>query len=492
VRHATPNTPDNAIKNDPMAAIYALSLGDFGVDSLMTDDLKAKLNAQRAKRPSNKATNTLVLPQTNNGLQPQQLHNQLSELVDIYSIDKTMALLGFEADQGYVLFDSVAASLAEMFRADACHLLQINQQPSGKQSLAVSGSSLVGLHGTDHGRELTVPLHPHPASNLNSGAQTCWDAWLSLPEAVGLNHTPKKPLPTLDLFTPYRPNQQHPKALLVAPLKLGQKQLGLLVLEQWTSTSFDGPQLRLATHAGQLFVASLNLQQWIGQAQHHLSGWGAQASPVGDRRGGERHLNELQSLRAQLTESIADLGQCQHAFVEALAGLMDSRYPFMQGHSQRVANTAKQVAQAMGLCDKTTELVYYAGLLSTLGKLRLPANLLNKQTHLTQAEWQLLQQYPNMGVELLLQIHFLSDVIPLVHSQAERWNGSGGPQGLSGEAIPLGARIIAVADAYHAMRHDRPYRKHKALHHRQAMAVLNNEASIKWDPNVVAALAGVL
>ena len=109
---------------------------------------------------------------------------------------------------------------------------------------------------------------------------------------------------------------------------------------------------------------------------------------------------------------------------------------------------------------------------------------------LSKEEWEKLQNHPNVGVNLLMNINFLSEVIPYIHYHKERWDGCGEPEGLKGQSIPFGSRIIAVADAYTAMTSDRSYRD--AMDKAEACEIIKSEAGKKWDPDVVNALFEVL
>ena len=121
--------------------------------------------------------------------------------------------------------------------------------------------------------------------------------------------------------------------------------------------------------------------------------------------------------------------------------------------------------------------------MQNIGKITLPKALFEKKERLSAEEWQALQNHPNIGVSLLMKINFLSEVVPYIHYHKEHWDGTGLPEGLSGNSIPLGSRIIAVAEAYTALTSDRPYRK--ALSKKEAIKVLKEEAGTKWDPEIV-------
>ncbi|MCK7470086.1 MAG: HD domain-containing protein [Desulfomicrobium escambiense] len=144
------------------------------------------------------------------------------------------------------------------------------------------------------------------------------------------------------------------------------------------------------------------------------------------------------------------------------------------------------MAEYLELNEKTIDLIYYAGLLQNIGKITLPDQIFSNKGKLSAEDWNKLQNHPNVGVSLLMKINFLSEVVPYVHYHKERWDGQGEPEGLSGLSIPLGSRIIAVADAYQAMRSNRAYRK--PLSKEEVLDLIKQESGIKWDPIVVDAL----
>ena len=141
-----------------------------------------------------------------------------------------------------------------------------------------------------------------------------------------------------------------------------------------------------------------------------------------------------------------------------------------------------EICSELGLNEKTKDLVYYAALLRNIGKITLPIEIFDKKGELTKEEWAKLYNHPNIGVNLLMSINFMAEVIPYIHYHKERWNGTG-REGLSGQSIPLGSRIIAIADAYCALTTDRTYRK--AMSVEKALEIMREEASIKWDPMLV-------
>lgn len=426
---------------DAFEAILALNMGDFVAEHLISDDLLDKIHHAI-------------------GNDPQRLKRQLEELVQIYSLNNTLSLLGFDDHQDTVLFDSIAASLTAMVPVDACHIFQTLWQDDKATFLSLTGTSVSGV--SPHRSQLGYPL----SDKSNLLVEAYEDGFPAVFEALS-SDTPG--------WTPLGPlGQDNVKALIAVPLKHGLKAMGLMVFECYAPTSFPQEAIDLAEATANVFVVSVHLQKALEKAQFLM----AQATPA---------LDEMRSTRAQITELIGDLGRWQQFFVESLAMAIDARNEYTYGHSQGVAAIAKQLAEALGLNEKTVDLVYYAGLLSSLGKINVPQAILTKEEALTPSEMETLKQSPNVGVGILMKMNFLSEVIPYVDYQKERWNGENSPHGLSGKSIPIGARIIAVADAYHALTNPRPYRE-QPMSSAEALTVLQGEAGVKWDPIVVAAL----
>jgi len=134
--------------------------------------------------------------------------------------------------------------------------------------------------------------------------------------------------------------------------------------------------------------------------------------------------------------------------------------------------------------------VELGALLHDIGKIRVPESILLKAGPLTDEQWEVMRSHPEVGERILAPMQSLEDVLPIVRSSHERWDGTGYPDGLAGEAIPLGARIVAVCDAYHAMVEDRPYRK--ALSRGDAIEEMRNAGGSQFDPDCVNALLEVL
>jgi diguanylate cyclase (GGDEF)-like protein len=168
---------------------------------------------------------------------------------------------------------------------------------------------------------------------------------------------------------------------------------------------------------------------------------------------------------------------------EALASVLAPQ-PHHRGRpSDMIASLATGIALEMGLPREEIERIRVASLLHDLGKLAVPSEILDKPTALSDGEWQAIGEHPRIGQVILEQASSLREAIPVVLHHHERFNGGGYPHGLRGNEIPIGARIVSVADAYHAMVHDRPYKT--ALGHAAALAELRANAGTQFDPEVV-------
>lgn len=174
------------------------------------------------------------------------------------------------------------------------------------------------------------------------------------------------------------------------------------------------------------------------------------------------------------------------SFIRTLAASLDARDDNTAGHSARVGAISSGIARFMGLSEAETRLIYYAGLLHDYGKIGIRDDVLLKPAELTPEEYEHIKQHPLHTFRLLSKIRFPEDLseIPLVASaHHERWDGTGYPDGLRGEEIPLGSRIVAVADAYDALTEDRCY--HEAWLPERAVEELIGRAGSYFDPAVI-------
>jgi putative nucleotidyltransferase with HDIG domain len=198
------------------------------------------------------------------------------------------------------------------------------------------------------------------------------------------------------------------------------------------------------------------------------------------------HGERLTAQRRQ-TASMVEL---RRAVTRALAQLMEERDPSTQDHLRRVHRLCIGVGKSLEMSDTSLETLAAAALLHDIGKISVPENILNKPGTLTAVEMDRVKRHPIVGAEIVQALPFRHALAPLVRHHHERWDGDGYPDGLTGERIPLGARILATVDCYDALTSDRPYRK--ALDHREAAAFLEREAGAMFDPDVVDALLDYL
>jgi diguanylate cyclase (GGDEF)-like protein len=184
--------------------------------------------------------------------------------------------------------------------------------------------------------------------------------------------------------------------------------------------------------------------------------------------------------RAQATA----LGQwASDTATQALASVLAPQPQHRGRPSDMIASLATGIALEMGLPRDEIERIRIASLLHDLGKIAIPEEILDKPSTLSDTEWQTIGEHPRIGQVILEQASSLREAIPVVLHHHERFNGGGYPHGLRGTEIPMGARIVAVADAYHAMVHNRPYSA--ALAHEQALEELRSHAGTQFDPKVV-------
>ncbi len=172
--------------------------------------------------------------------------------------------------------------------------------------------------------------------------------------------------------------------------------------------------------------------------------------------------------------------------IETLALAIEAKDETTSEHLQRVRVYAMELAQDLGLSDDEKEALQAASVLHDIGKLAVPEHIISKPGKLTPEEFDKMKIHPIVGAEILEQVHFPYPVVPIVRAHHEKWDGSGYPNGLAGEAIPIGARILAAVDCLDALASDRQYRK--ALPLDQAMAKVASESGTSFDPQIVAIL----
>jgi len=181
--------------------------------------------------------------------------------------------------------------------------------------------------------------------------------------------------------------------------------------------------------------------------------------------------------------------QAKDAFVQSIHGLvraLEARDPYTRHHSENVTQYAVAISEQMGLDPDEVAVIRRAARVHDLGKIGVPDTLLRKRGQLDERERRAMRNHVLIGVRILEQLRFMERELPLVRHHHERWDGAGYPEGVSGEAIPMGARILAVADTFDALTSDRPY--HDAIEVSDALRILIEESGKQFDPDVVDAL----
>ena len=432
---------DNSdINNDPMEAIFELNLGDFLTEHLISKDLANKIKTSVEDK----------IP---------RLKNQLKELISIYSLDNTLSLLGFNNDEDFVIYNSIAKTMKQMLDADFCHIYLTKNNAK----IVETDKDLV-MVGTSIENMSLEKIHSFGFNITDDYAQT--KAFSEQKSYYLKGEELKKAKLNFEL------GEDKIKIMLCTPMSSNTGNVGIICVERLILKDFLKEYIKLVEVTSRIFVTSMNLQKLIEQTQILIDD--TEVAP-----------SDLTNMRAELTAIIGDISDEQQMFVEALADAADTKGQHRE-HCKKVAKTAREIAKYLTLNEKTTDLIYYAGLLQNIGKVALSEELFTKKEKLSAEEWKKLRNHPNVGVSLLMNINFLSEIIPYVHYHKERWDGQGEPEGLKGNSIPFGSRIIAVADAYEALTSKRPYRE--PLSHEKAIGILKEEAAVKWDPIIVDAV----
>lgn len=397
------------IDDNPMEELFALNLGDFLSEHLISAELVEKIGSHDKNKRS-------------------RLIEQIKELTSIYSSNKTLSLLSIASkEEESAIYDSIAESIAKMLEIKACKVYLLNEFAKSKSNRKLL---LVGKSGRfTVEKDLTKEV-------INSGKNAkC-------------------------------------KSSVYIPMKNNLRTIGVILLANDKPIAKE--YVLLTETIARLFSTSLALQAEMDHSE----------ALIADEFSSER---ELKNVRGELTALIGDLCDYQQEFVERLAAAVDMKGQYKVSHSQNTANLARLICRELKLNEKTTDLIYYAGLLQNIGKIAVSEKLFNTKGKLSSKELKKIQSHSNVGVHFLMNINFLSEVVPYITYRTERYDGSGEPEGLKGQSIPLGSRIIAAADAFSALTSDRPFRK--ALSVEKALDIMKEEVGKKWDVVVVNALA---
>ncbi len=199
--------------------------------------------------------------------------------------------------------------------------------------------------------------------------------------------------------------------------------------------------------------------------------------PDASRRG--RHTDcqrDLEEARRVLQDTVTEV-------ITALVAAIEKKDKYIYGHSLRDAEYAVALANAMGLAERQVEEIRRGALIHDIGMIFVSPRIIGKPVELAEDEFEVVKKHAALGAEVVSQVQLLKEVAQIVRHHHERYDGSGYPDGLADEHIPLGARVVAVADAFEAMTEERPY--HRMLKLDEALAELERHASSQFDPHIV-------
>jgi putative nucleotidyltransferase with HDIG domain len=200
-------------------------------------------------------------------------------------------------------------------------------------------------------------------------------------------------------------------------------------------------------------------------------------------------INERAKLFQKTLLAEGELRALVKELVLAFANALDAKSPGTMGHSERVASFALEIAKEMQFNEHDMEMLKIGCLLHDIGKLGTYDVILEKTEPLTAQEWELIKMHPSQGAAILNPVGQLQNVIPIIKYHHKRFDGTGYPDGLKDQAIPLSARILCVADSFDAMTADRPYKR--AMEWEQAFTDVKQKAGTQFDPDVVNAFLKV-
>lgn len=255
-------------------------------------------------------------------------------------------------------------------------------------------------------------------------------------------------------------------------------------IASWVFIAPEGPEIRLTVSLGLCSYPTHGASppELVERAQHALT--------LAKALGGNQ-VQSYQNVPAlKDPENVVSLSARREAIVQSLATAVDLRDGYTHEHSKFVSELAAAVARRIGLAAREVSRVAVGALLHDVGKIGIPDSILTKESSLSPEEWECVKRHPLLGKQILEQAPELADVIPLVLHHQERYDGTGYPHQLRGDRIPLGARIIAVADAYHAIRSNRPYRQGRS--HHEALRELRRCAGTQFDPQITEIMMQIL
>lgn len=196
-------------------------------------------------------------------------------------------------------------------------------------------------------------------------------------------------------------------------------------------------------------------------------------------------------IRSQLRiKRLTDQLERTERVIFMLALAVEAKDAYTEGHLRRLSSYSEQLALVAGISQEQLKAIRFGGLLHDIGKISVDDAILRKPGKLTPAEYEQIKRHPEYGARIVQPMRFAGEVAPIIRHHHERWDGQGYPHGLCGEAIPIGARVVAIVDAYDAMMTDRPYRK--ALGLTETLRRLREGSGREWDPQLMELFLGLV
>ncbi|MCX7995838.1 MAG: HD domain-containing protein [candidate division WOR-3 bacterium] len=244
------------------------------------------------------------------------------------------------------------------------------------------------------------------------------------------------------------------------------KNLGELLKKYGFTSCIGVPLILRGIPFGALLIFSHTRRNYDKQELQYMEGIARQLVITIDR------IQAIEKMKEMSVEAV-------HALVQAI----EMRDPTTKGHSAQVAELAQEIARKMDFPESKLHLIKFAGLLHDVGKIAVPESILRKPAELDEYEWVIVKKHPIHSMNIIKPINNLQEICKWVLHHHERWDGSGYPDGLKHEAIPIESRILAICDAYSAMVSDRPYRKGLTIEY--ALEEIQRCAGKQFDPEIV-------
>jgi HD-GYP domain-containing protein (c-di-GMP phosphodiesterase class II) len=186
-----------------------------------------------------------------------------------------------------------------------------------------------------------------------------------------------------------------------------------------------------------------------------------------------------------MTNKISENSIDFHDIIECLVATLEARDPYTSGHSSRVADYSLLIGRTIGITGRELERIHIGSHLHDIGKMGIPESILQKPTRLTREEMEIVKEHPKIGYDILSRSKKLKEIALIVLHHHERWDGEGYPKGLKGDAIPIGSRIIAIADSLDAMLYKRIYRP--SVSATECVDELRRNAGTQYDASLIPA-----